>query len=150
MTDIAELQVFLTAKAKEDKPKAEIDFELKKNKWLKNIGEFYDRIIDWLKPLADKGILSYEKTPNKIEEEPIGVYEVDNLTIHIGNQNVTFYPKGALIIGAEGRIDIRGRRAIRSIVLNNNEWSLVERSPRIKLAPFNELSFRDVLSEVME
>lgn len=150
MNDSKQLLVFITAKAKENKHEAETDWEHKKNTWLKNVDEFYELVLAWLEPLLEQGVVKYEKKPVKLEEEPIGAYEVDTLIIYIGNQDVTFCPKGTLIIGAQGRIDIRGHRAVRSIIFNDEQWSVVERAPKIKVLPFNEQSFQDILSEVME
>lgn len=150
MNNATDLQLFLRAKAKESKPETNIDWGIKKDSWLKNIGKFYERILAWLEPLIHEGVVRYETKTVTLEEEPIGAYEVEILTIHIGNQEVIFYPKGTLIIGAQGRIDIRGHRAVRSTVLNNDQWSVVERAPKIKMLPFTEESFQDILSEVME
>jgi hypothetical protein len=66
------------------------------------------------------------------------------------NQRIEFYPKGTLIVGAEGRVDVRGPKAMRTLVLTDGGWSVVERSPRLRMLPFNEDSFQDMLQEVME
>ncbi len=150
MNGTNDLQVFLRAKAKESKPEAEVDWELKKNTWLKNIDQLYNQVVAWLEPLVKEKVVRFERKSARLEEEPIGSYEADILKIYIGNQEVIFYPKGTLIIGAQGRIDLKGHRAARSIIFNNDQWFVVERTPKIKTLPFDEQSFQDILSEVME
>jgi len=105
---------FLHSKAGAPVPK--IDWEARKDNWLKNIAQFYDLIKDWLKPLENDKTVSYRKIAKTIEEEYLGSYQVEDLILQIGNQHVVFHPKGTLIVGANGRIDIQGQRSIRSII----------------------------------
>ncbi len=150
MTDAKDLHVFLRTKAKSETKAEVVKWEEKKNRWLENIEDLYKLISSWLEPLEKERVLSHSIEKTTVKEDPIGSYDVGVLTILIGNQKVEFYPKGTLIIGAEGRIDIKGQRAVRTIILNEGQWSVVERSPRLKTLPFNEDSFQDILSEVME
>lgn len=128
----------------------EVDWEEKKDKWLKHIARLYKMIRGWIAPLETEGTVRYQTASENFEEDYIGRYHADVLTLLIGKQRVEFQPKGTLIIGANGRVDVRGQRGIRTLVLKGNEWFIVERSPRLKTFPFNEDSFQDVLQEVME
>jgi hypothetical protein len=145
------LHAFLRSKAAASpEPEENIDWEARKEEWLSNLNDLYALIRSWLRPLEEDGTLSYSITQVTLQEDYLGSYSVDALSLHIGNQRIEFYPKGTLIVGAEGRVDVRGPKAVRTLVLSNGQWSVVERSPRLKMLPFNEDSFQDMLQEVME
>ena len=146
-----DLEEFIRSKASSPaQGEPEIDWQARKSNWLKNIADLYAIIRKWLEPLERDGVVRFLTTNITLQEEQIGAYDVEVLTILIGKQKVSFYPKGTMIIGADGRIDIRGQRAVRTIIYNDGDWRLVERSPRLKVLPFNQNSFQDLLSEVME
>lgn len=153
MTNTAKsLQAFLRSKAAEDaedEGKKAINWEEMKNLWLSRVSDLYDTIKQWLAPLEHE-VLEFKPSKMTVVEDYIGAYEADVLTIQIGAQEVSFFPKGTLIVGAEGRVDIRGPRAIRTIIFNEGKWRLVERTSKLKVLPFNEDSFRDILTEIME
>lgn len=153
MNKINGLQAFLRSKAKEaslrqDEP--EIDWNARKQKWLNGLSGLYAVVKNWLAPLERDGALRYLMASAKLTEECIGDYEADMLTILIGKQRVSFYPKGTLIVGAEGRVDIRGPRGIKSLVFNEGQWQVIEKYPRPRFVPFNQVSFKHILSEIME
>ena len=150
MSKPSHLEAFLRSKAggpAQGEP--EIDWQARKDNWVRNISELYGVVRKWLEPLEKEGVLHFLSSRIRLQEEQIGDYEVEVLTILIGKQKVSFYPKGALIIGAEGRVDIRGQAAVRTIIFNDGRWQIVERSPKLKVLPFDQDSFQDVLSEVM-
>lgn len=109
MSKTTELEAFIRSKAGgTTRGEPEIDWQAKKDAWLRNIADLYAVIRKWLAPLEKDGVLRFLTASITLQEEQIGSYAVDVLTILIGKQKVAFYPKGTLIIGAEGRIDIRG------------------------------------------
>ena len=140
------LDAFLRSKASKEPA---IDWEAKKDQWLRRIAKLYDQIKRWLAPLERDGVVQYSLRTTTFEEGYIGSYQVEVLTLRIGRQRVEFRPKGTLIVGANGRVDVQGPRAVRTIVLQGDRWFLVERSPRLKALPFNKDSFQTVLEEVM-
>lgn len=145
------LHAFLRSKATTStEPAEDIDWEKRKKKWLACLADLYNLIKSWLKPLEQDKTVSYSIKQTTLQEDYLGPYQVDVLSLHIGGQTVDFHPKGTLIIGAEGRVDVRGQRAIRTLVFNEGDWFVVERSPRLKMLPFNEDSFQDLLQEVMK
>ena len=117
---------------------------------MQNIAELYRQVRAWLDPLVADGLVRFKIQKSSIDEEPVGQYKVDILRLYVGSQEVVFYPKGFMIVGAEGRVDIRGHMGIRSIIFGNGQWSAVERAVKLKVILFNEQSFQDILSEVME
>lgn len=140
------LDAFLRSKASTE---PEIDWEATKDKWISEIAKLYDQIKKWLAPLEKDAIVRYSTWTTTLQEDYIGSYQIDVLTLLVGKQRVEFRPKGTLIIGANGRVDVQGPRAVRTIVLQDGQWFIVERSPRVKTRPFDKDSLETVLEEVM-
>ena len=112
--------------------------------------ELYRNVKSWLVPLENDGTVQSVISPGSRSEGQIGSYQIDELTLRIGNQEIRFIPKATLIIGAEGRVDIRGNAGVRSLILDKGQWFIVDRKPRLEIFPFNEDSFQDVLRDIME
>jgi hypothetical protein len=140
------LDAFLRSKASTE---PEIDWEARKDRWISEIMKLYDQIKEWLAPLEKDEVVRYSTLTMTLQEDPIGSYQVDVLMLLVGKQRVEFRPKGTLIVGANGRVDIQGPRAMRTIVLQDGRWLIVERSPRVKTRPFDKDSLETVLKEVM-
>jgi len=140
------LDAFLRSKASTE-PK--IDWGARKDRWISEITRLYDQIKEWLAPLEKDEVVRYSTLTMTLQEDPIGSYQVDVLMLLVGKQRVEFRPKGTLIVGANGRVDIQGPRAMRTIVLRDGRWLIVERSPRVKTRPFDKDSLETVLKEVM-
>lgn len=152
MSEYYSLQDFVRTKATLSQIGTEnhIDWDARINNWQAAINNLYNIVRCWLQPLEDDGTVRYLRSTVTINEEHVENYKVEVLSVLIGSQRIAFHPKGTFIIGADGRIDVRGQRAVRTLVLNDNEWFVVERTPQVKTLPFNEDSFQDLLREVME
>ena len=144
------LHAFLRSKAATAaQAEPEVDWQARKDKWLAHLARLHDLVRTWLEPLHHDGTVRCSTSHVTLEEDYIGAYQADVLTLVIGKQRVAFHPKGTLIVGADGRVDVRGQRAVRTIVLKGDGWFVVAQSPHLKTLPFNEDSFQDVLQEVM-
>ncbi len=146
MTQDGGLGAFLRSKAAEQ---VEIDWQARRDQWLRDIDDLYTQVRAWLAPLENEGVVQYSTWSAPLQEDYIGSYQVDVLSLLIGKQRVELRPKGTLIVGANGRVDVHGQRAVRTILLQDDRWVLVERSPRPKTRPFDRDSFQIVLEEVM-
>src|ERR1017187_2887288 len=87
-------------------------------------------------------------------EDYIGTYTIPALELTVGGERVEFRPKGVLVIGAAGRVDIRGGRDTVTLVKNTDkaggEWSMVlQRVPHLRTVPFDQESLKDALERVM-
>jgi hypothetical protein len=80
-----------------------IDWEKHKETWLEQVRLFYQNINDWLKDIPS---IKIENQGTWITEEYIGRYQVDRQLIYLGDTLISLTPRGTLIIGARGRIDI--------------------------------------------
>ena len=140
------LGAFLRSKATEQ---TEIDWEARKDRWLGHLADLYTQVREWLAPLEKDGVVQYSSWSTTLQEDYIGSYEVQVLSLAVGKQRVELRPKGTLIVGADGRVDVQGQRAVRTILLQDDRWVVVERSPRLKTRPFDKDSFQTLLEEVM-
>lgn len=84
-----------------------IDWSRRKEKWLHELDillqDIRSRLIDAGVPAAQIRSVSYT-----INEESLGQYEATGLAVRIGNSEVVFSPKGSVIIGGYGRVDVSG------------------------------------------
>lgn len=102
---LKELEGFLN-----DKKKAgdeETNWEDHKKEWMSALDEFYANVTTWLNPLVGAN-LSLDFETIVLQEEHIGAYETRKMYIYAKGQKVVIEPKGTLIIGAKGRIDMIG------------------------------------------
>jgi hypothetical protein len=108
-----EFEEFLKTVVKEKKER-KIDWEKKKEEFLKAIDELYAFVEECLKPYKDKVNVSYK--PVKIVEEKLGHYESQKMIIEIGDRIATLTPVGAIVIAASGRVDLEGEKGIIKLV----------------------------------
>ncbi|MCP4696107.1 MAG: hypothetical protein GY862_04560 [Gammaproteobacteria bacterium] len=113
---LRELDSFLTDTAKEQSELVQ-DYQKDKNEWLAYIQSFYDQILVWLSPLIERNKIKYEYKPIKINEEYLGDYEANALSLRLASQEVVLEPIGGIIIGVKGRIDMRGSQGTVKLLL---------------------------------
>lgn len=87
----------------------QIDWDSRKEEWLKHVDEFYKLITEWLKEYIVQNKVQIRYNPITLEEDNIGFYNVKQLYLKIANQTVVFTPIGTILIGSRGRIDMEGR-----------------------------------------
>ena len=150
---------------KEHKQKYEnkgINWEKKKEEWVKSLYELYDQIEKWLKESIDEGIVTTSREKEKkIIEQYIGSYEVKILILDLGSEIIEFVPKGTLLLGAKGRVDMVGVNGEIQLIIpvNHDEngkvieeeakWHIAVRRPKLDIIPLDEDTFRDCLEQVM-
>lgn len=101
-----------------------INWDSKREEWLKYLAEFYETIKTFLNEYATAGKLSYQYSKKDIFEEYIGSYPVDVLDIKLGEQKVRLEPIGTNLIGAKGRVDLIGANGkIKFVLVNKNASS---------------------------
>jgi hypothetical protein len=145
----AKLQEFIRSRSKSSSK--QVNFSGRKKAWIDSITTLYQEVDKWLTPLLKDKSVRFHKTTVEIAEDHIGTYQIDILHILIGKDKVSFIPKGALVIGGNGRIDILGPRASQTLILNKEYmWEIVSRrTPKPSFIPFTEESFLDTLRQVM-
>lgn len=141
---------FLRDKKKSSVPGG-IDWQAKKEEWIQSLNDLYKTITDkYLAPsIADKTVTVAE-SPKQISEEYIGDYVVTELILQVGDEKVMFSPKGMNIVGASGRVDLRGDMGDVTIIRQGKEWAVVAtRTPKRTVVPLNEESLLGALKTVM-
>jgi hypothetical protein len=87
----------------------------------------------------------------EIKEDFIGEYSIPVLELMVGRERVEFRPKGVTVIGASGRVDIRGERDSLTLLRDDAKgWTVVlRRFPIFTTAPLDRDSLKYALEKVM-
>lgn len=144
-----QLREFFRAKRQQGQP-ADIDWGQKRDAWIQAVEQLFHAIEhDYLGGVASE--VHFARSPKVVTEQFIGRYELEELTLQAGDELVVFSPKGANIVGAKGRIDVRGERGDATLVWRGeNRWSLVaSRTPTLRLLDLNAESFGEMLRGIM-
>jgi hypothetical protein len=149
-----QFEEFLEQKARETKEARPVDWESRKRDWLRNLAGFYSTVEAYLTPYRDKGMLRFEKSPVTLNEEHIGSYDADSMTILMGSDKVRLVPVGTLLIGAMGRVDMGGPAGVVKFLLTGKRSKLLgsleqaegerpaRRAPAAGLTAREELAWR--------
>jgi len=142
---------FLRNKRKRQSPILEIEWQAKKNSWIRSVDRLYTYVENLLLEPIDAGDISLRKIDTPVTEDLVGTYSIRVLEITVGTERVEFLPKGLTVIGASGRVDIRGERDSVTLLLNaNDEWDVVvQRVPHFRTEPLNQESLKNALERVM-
>lgn len=144
---IDSFEEFLKRKNKDEKP---IDWGSRKTSWLNSVNEFYLHINSWLAPFMNSSLLKIDKKDIQVYEQYIGHYYAPQLDIRIGNDIVSLTPKGTIIIGAYGRIDLRGPKN-EIIILEEkwNNWKFVSKYDTSNSWNVTSTSFQKAIQDVI-
>jgi hypothetical protein len=140
---------------REKKAKAgpgDIDWQARKDAWVKAIGELYKTIREeYLAAAVADGMVKISVESKEIMEDYIGRYKVPVLVLQVGQEKAQFFPKGTNIVGATGRIDLVGDMGEVTIVQQvSDRWAVVaSRTPTLKIIPLDEESLLEALKSVM-
>ncbi len=144
------LKEFFRQKQEKAKP-ADIDWAGKRDGYIQAVGRLYDTIEkEYLATAND--VVRIDRSQSKAMHEPyIGNYSIPEMTLAVGDERVVFSPKGLNVVGAAGRVDVRGDRGEATIVRQPEEnWSLVlSRSPHLQLVELTDATFLDMMRRVM-
>ncbi len=133
---------FLKRKRQRETSTPPIDWEGRKEAWLAKLGWLFAEITTYLKPYREEGDLDFFPNTTQIQEDFIGTYEVPVLKIQVGADTVEIIPKGSLIIGAFGRVDMTGPQGKLVMVLNETG-----ESPSIEVRILQENDLKEVPEE---
>ena len=149
-----QLVEFLRSK-KEHSPIPEIDWEAKKDAWVRSVEGLYELVQEMLREsIAAKDVIV--RTINvDLSEDFIGTYSIPALELSVGSERVEFRPKGVLVYGAAGRVDIHGEcgelALLKDMAGSEDEWTIVlQRAPHRTTAPLNRESLKGALERVMQ
>ena len=132
----------------------DINWEAKRDAWVSSVENLYRQIQEMLGDSIASNDVTAQTHQIEVTEDFIGSYFIPALELRVGRERVEFRPKGVTIIGAEGRVDIRGERdsvtLLRDIVNADSGWSvIIQRVPQLKTVQFDRDSLTYVLERVM-
>ena len=108
----------------------------KRREWVEDVASLMRSIAEWLAPALEKDLARLEPRRLKLEEPDTGAYEVDALTIYLGDREVRVEPRGMCvvgvvttgdrrIVGARGRVDLISGPARATILRRRDRtWQL--------------------------
>jgi hypothetical protein len=94
-----------------------IDWAGMRDEWLRDLGAFHEKIVDFLQEYIDGGAITYDFTEIELAEPDIGRYLARRMDIKIGKQRVSLVPVGTLLVGCKGRVDAVGSAGRAQILL---------------------------------
>lgn len=128
----------------------EVDWKARREKWVGALNKLYEMISTWLHPSVQNGLIKIVYEDKTITEENIGSYAIRKMKLWAGTEQVIFDPKGTILIGSYGRVDMMGDEGtIMIVLLEWDRWDLAVRTPKMQHWPLTEDSFSDALKQVM-
>lgn len=135
-------------KKKDEEPK--IDWDDRKNKWINSVNDFYNNVNKWLYPFTVQSLLQIKMKEVLVSEEYLGTYKMNQLDILIGNDIISLIPRGALVVGGNGRIDMRGPKGEVSLFQKDwGSWKFINVFTKNDLWDANEDSFKSAIQDLV-
>lgn len=97
--------------------KEPVDWGKEKDDWLFKLAQLHIQIISWLTPYVTNQSVQIGQEMVSLVEENIGSYQAPMTTITIGKSHVKLEPIGTLLIGARGRVDMKGPNGVARLVI---------------------------------
>lgn len=148
-----QLTEFLRSR-KEQAGRPEINWQAKKDDWVRAVVGLYELVRKMLRKSIESKDVSVRTFEIEVTEDYIGTYTIPALELIVGGERVEFRPKGVLVLGAEGRVDIRGAGDTVTLINRtengSSEWTVVlQRVPHLRTAPLDRDSLKYALERVM-
>lgn len=166
-----DFEEFLAKERENTNALRDIDRDKRKKEWIEYLEKFYQQIEGFLKEYIESEDISREYKETDLNDEMLGNYSVNTMHIRIRGRDVILEPVGTYVIGARGRVDMRGPGGTVRFVLigwdvirvgngpkqgqepdgNMDEWvwKIATPPPRIRYLDLNADSFLDALMEVI-
>lgn len=132
----------------------EIDWQAKRDTWVRSVEHLYVVVKEILRDSIESEDVTIRQFNTQVTEDFVGTYSIPVLEMTVGNERVEFRPKGITVIGASGRVDLRGERDAVTLLRDqqdvNSGWTVVlQRIPSLRTAPLNRESLVVALERVM-
>ena len=93
------------------------DWDAVLEQWKKDVNSLYESVEGILKKYVEKKLILCCRKEISLVEEALGAYVIDQMELHMGSHIVRLIPKGRIIIGARGRVDVVSGGRICKLVL---------------------------------
>ena len=132
----------------------EIDWQAKRDAWVRSVENLYALVQELLRDSIAAKDVTIRISDSQVTEDFIGTYSIPVLEMTVGTERVEFRPKGVTVIGASGRVDIRGERDTVTLLRDQQDaesgWTVVlQRVPSLRTASLDRESFKYALERVM-
>lgn len=140
---------------KEQAARPPIDWQAKRDELVQSVENLYSLVRKMLRKSIESKAVSVRTFDMEVTEDYVGTYTIPALELSVGAERVEFRPKGIMVLGAEGRVDIRGAGDTVTLIKRaeengNSEWTVVlQRVPHIRTAPLDRDSLKDALERAM-
>lgn len=137
-------------KQKADEEGSNVDWQQRRAQWLQSVRRLYGTIEEWLGDLKADGTVGISYRTIAMSEDQVGAYEADCMCIQVGQDRIVLEPLGTVIVGANGRVDVKGSNGDVTLLEPDwDDWQIAVRTPRLSYLPLTEESFADVLEQIM-
>jgi hypothetical protein len=142
------LTEFLRKQRKEARTR-EVDWAVVRREWLEDLEKLGHEIRGWLEEPAAEKLIAVTPGTIELQEETLGQYVAPTWEIRAASRVISVVPVGRVIIGGQGRVDLRcGPRKRMLIRSGKGTWKLHERDERGLVDPGQELD-RDTFSKAI-
>lgn len=110
-----EFNAFLKALQDKEKAKREkrrqFDPEERIFRFQPLVSNFFDVMEkDWFGDCVAQGLMTIEREKISISEDALGLYNTEKCKLTMGSEKIEFVPIGTILLGTDGRIDLKYRR----------------------------------------
>lgn len=131
-----------------------VNWEEKKREWIRSVQALYEYVKALLRESIESNDVIVQIVDMVVSEEFVGEYTIPALQLIVGGERVQFLPKGVNVIGASGRVDIRGDLGTVTLLRDRPEvdsgWTVVlQRAPRLTTAPLDSNTLKFALEQVL-
>ena len=149
-----QLVEFLRSKKLEHAADQDIDWQRKRDVWVQSVNSLYNQVGRILADSINSGDVTVDQVEMQIAEDFVGTYSIPKLELNVRGERVEFRPMGVTVIGASGRVDIRGERDVVTLLKGEvgveNEWLVVlQRTPYLNTQPLDSETLKYALERVM-
>ena len=157
----------------------DVDWEQEREEWLQYLDQFYRLVEEFMGEYVNRGKVGLRRGSKALNEEFIGEYSATAMAMDIGRNSVIFDPVGTNLIGAKGRVDMRGAKGVVKFVLvpedattmgwqvhvtvganpvpdlkpvkpvGKWEWKIATQPPKVRCVELCRDSFQDAVMEVV-
>lgn len=100
---------------------AQVNWDQERDEWLAHLDALYHMIESLLGRYISSGQISVRYQSIDLNERDIGSYQVRQMILRIGRQEVDLVPAGTLFIGFKGLVDVIGSAGKSRLVLANKD-----------------------------
>ncbi|UPG96034.1 hypothetical protein [Luteibacter aegosomatissinici] len=147
--------------ARERTSEPAIDWDVRRTWWTSRVDDLFQKIGAWIEPLLSDGTADLQPGMLTLKEDYIGTYPITQGVIRIGGESVQIIPRGTLIVGAAGRVDLKGPVGDAMLLLVqpstpstdpqwiHASWYLANAQSRTALAPLDQQVFQNTLLDIL-